>query len=112
MQSSCFVMKLKADKIKEYIEIHKKGNVWPEVLENIHVSGISKMKIYILGTHAIVYTESEDLNMALTNMGKQKIQKEWNKATSDFMETQPEYDSEEIVKTLDCVFDFENGKQK
>jgi len=105
-------MKLKKDKIDEYIDIHKKGNVWPEVIKNITDSGVKKMKIYVLDEYSIVYAEAEDIDGALKKMGDREIQHKWNEATADFMDTQPDYDSEEVVKKLKCVFDLENGKQK
>ncbi len=111
MESTCFVMKIKEDKIEDYKNIHKKGNVWKEVLENIDNADIKKMKIYMLENNAIVYVESPDLKKSFDYLGKQKSQERWNKATEDFMDTQPEYGQDKPVKDLKCVFDFVDGKQ-
>jgi len=112
MESSCFYMKIKPEGIKGYVDIHKKGNVWNEVLENIKNAGFEKMKIFILDNCAICYVEAENIEKAFEYLGKQPGSAKWNDATSVFMETQPDYESEEVVKTLECVFDFEEGKQK
>ncbi len=112
MESTCFVMKLKQDKISGYIDIHKKGKTWPEVLNNIKNADIEKMKIYLLDDYAIVYMEADDIKKSFKYLGDQSSQIKWNEATSEFMETQPDYDSKEVVKKLKCVFDFEEGEQK
>jgi len=112
MESTCFVLKLKHDEIAGYEDIHKKGNTWPDVIDNIKNAGIEKMKIYLLHDYSIVYMEAVDIKKSFDYLGSQPSQIKWNEATSRFMETQPEYGSEEVVKTLKCVFDFEKGEQR
>jgi len=112
MESTCFVMKLKHDKIKDYAYIHKKGNTWVEVLENIKNARINKMKIFLLEDYSICYMEAENIGEAFEYLGQQPSQRKWNEVTSEFMDTQPDYDSEEVVKTLKCIFDFDNGEQQ
>jgi len=112
MESSCFYMKIKPEGIKGYADIHKKGNVWKEVLQNIKNAGFEKMKIFMLDNYAVCYIEAENIGKAFEYLGQQPDTPRWNSATSAFMDTQPDYESEEVVKTLECVFDFENGVQK
>lgn len=112
MESTCFYMKIKPEGKEGYINIHKKGNVWREVLDNLKNAGFEKMKIYMLGNNAICYVEVESIEKAFEYLGKQPGTPKWNDATAAFMDTQPDYDSEEVVKYLECVFDFEGGIQK
>jgi len=112
MESTCFYMKIKPDGIEGYKDIHKKGNTWGEVLENIKNAGFEKMKIYLLENYAICYVEAENIATAFNYLGKQPDTPRWNAATAAFMDTQPDYDSDEIIKTLECIFDFEHGEQK
>ncbi|MBM3699625.1 MAG: L-rhamnose mutarotase [Actinobacteria bacterium] len=112
MENTCVYMKIKPEGREGYINIHKKGNVWKEVLENLKNAGFKKMKIYMLDNYAVVYIEAENIAKAFKYLGKQPDTSRWNEATSAFMETQPDYDSEEVVKQLECVFNFENGVQK
>ena len=111
MEKIAFVMKIKPERVNDYIEIHKKGSVWPQVLENIDKSGMKKMVIFMLENNAIVYVEAEDTKKAFDYLGKQPTTIEWNEVTAPFMDTQPRYGQEEAVEMLQCVFDFENGKQ-
>jgi len=39
----------------DYVKYHE--NVWPEILESLSQIGISKMKIFLLGTHLFMYYE-------------------------------------------------------
>ena len=111
MESICFVMKIKPDKINDYINIHRKGNVWQEILENHKRAGVNKLKIYMLENNAIAYMESEDIEKSFEILGKQESQKKWNEVTAGFMDTQPNYDSNKVVQDLPCIFNYENGKQ-
>src|ERR1700761_3091368 len=43
--------------IREYEEHHK--NVWPEILESIHGSGITSMEIYRYGTRLCMIMETD-----------------------------------------------------
>jgi len=105
-------MKIRPEGVEGYKNIHKKGNVWEEVLKNIKNAGFEKMKIYMLDNNAICYVEAENIEKAFEYLGQQPGTPEWNDATAAFMVTQPEYGSKEVVKYLECVFDFENGEQK
>ena len=42
-----WVMELKEDKIDDYIKIHKKENVWPEIMNVNKRAGVKKEVIFI-----------------------------------------------------------------
>ncbi len=46
--------------IREYVEYHKPGNVWPEVIESIRASGIIDMQIYRSGLQLIMVLSVSD----------------------------------------------------
>lgn len=60
MKKYCLTLDLKNDPqlIEEYKAHHEK--VWPEIIESIRVSGILKMKIYLLGNRLCMIIETED----------------------------------------------------
>ncbi len=111
MESACFILKIKPDRIGDYVDIHKKGRVWKEILSNLKNAGLEKMKIYMLENNAIVYVETPDVKKAFDYLGKQESQARWDQATADLMETQPGYGKEEKAESLQCIFDFEKGVQ-
>ena len=108
MKSICFVLRVKHNKINDYINIHKKENVWPEIYENLEKAKINKLKIYLLKNNAICFLESNDVYKSLDLLGKQESQKKWNEVTSEYMYTQPNYGSNKIVDELNCIFDYES----
>lgn len=78
MQSTCFVMKIKHDKKNNYLDVHKKGNTWPEVLNNTKNANINKMKIYMLEDYSICFMEAENIKEAFELPGEQPTQRKWN----------------------------------
>ncbi len=60
MKSFAQALDLKNDPgmIAEYKEYHTR--VWPEVLRGLKAIGISKMQIFLLGTHLFMYYEAPD----------------------------------------------------
>ncbi len=68
MKSYAQALDLKDDPqmIEAYIQYHK--NVWPEVLKALTQIGISKMKIFLLGTHLFMYFEVRHRDKAATGI--------------------------------------------
>lgn len=60
MKSFAQALDLKDDPelIREYIEQHRR--VWPEVTQALRDIGITRMKIYLLGTRLFMYCEARD----------------------------------------------------
>ena len=60
MQRYCLALDLKDDPalIAEYEDWHRQ--VWPEILESIHSSGILKMEIYRTGNRLFMIMETTD----------------------------------------------------
>jgi L-rhamnose mutarotase len=58
MRRYCLTLDLKDDPelIKEYRHCHEQ--VWPEITESIHNSGIADMEIYLLGTRMFMIIEA------------------------------------------------------
>lgn len=58
----CLALDLKNDPelIKEYIQYHSSGEVWPEVLESIRESGILHMEIFHTNNRLFMIMEVDD----------------------------------------------------
>jgi len=46
--------------IDEYLEYHKPGGVWPEIISSIKDSGVQDMEIYLQGSRLIMVLEVDD----------------------------------------------------
>jgi len=61
-QRSAFVLRVRPDRIDEYVEAHR--NVWPELLEALRGAGIRNYTIFRNGNEMFGYFESDDLEAA------------------------------------------------
>ncbi len=111
MQKVCWIMKIKPGKNEDYIKIHKKGKVWPGVLNAMKEAGFEKMRIFIYKLLVIVYAEVENLENASLYLSKNPHTIKWNKISLSMMDEPPDYASAGGINKLPLVFDFEDGKQ-
>src|SRR5439155_20270653 len=74
-QRSAFVLKIRPDKIEEYVEAHRA--VWPEMLDALRAAGIRNYSIFRAGNEVFGYFESDDLVAAGRYMAEQKINSRW-----------------------------------
>jgi len=72
--------------ITQYMEYHKQGNVWPEVVEHIKKSGIVNMRIYSVGDRVIMVMEVNEefsLGQPIDTKLPDKV-KEWDNLMAKF----------------------------
>ncbi len=92
MKRYCLALDLKDDAaaIKTYEDYHKE--VWPEILESIHSSGIQSMKIYRTGNRLFMIMETTDTfrfeEKASMDQSNPKVQ-EWESLMDQFQERLP-----------------------
>lgn len=79
-----FRLKLRADKLDEYVNHHK--NVWPEMLEALSQTGWHNYSLFLDRNDAtlIGYFETADLQMALTGMANLEVNARWQEFMSDY----------------------------
>lgn len=71
------VIKVKPDKVEEYIEYHE--NVWPEVLETIRECNIQNYSIFYKGGYLFAYFEyiGEDFEKDMRKMADDPVTQDW-----------------------------------
>lgn len=111
MKKVCWIMHIKPDKKKEYIEIHKKGNVWIGVLKAMKEAGFKKMAIFIYEYLVIIYTEVDDFEKAIQYLAKDPNAIKWNKISLNMMDNIPDFNLNKSILKLPLIFDFEKGEQ-
>ena len=57
MEHRAYLMRLKKDKIHNYIEVHKKENIWKSIIDGMIEAGYSKMIIFQNGQDLILFEE-------------------------------------------------------
>lgn len=83
-QRSAFVLRVRPDKIAEYVEAHR--NVWPEMLAALRDAGIRNYTIFRNGNEVFGYFESDDLEAAGRYMAEQEVNARWQDAMAELLE--------------------------
>ena len=82
-QRSAFVLKVRPDKIDEYVEAHR--DVWPELLDAIRAAGIRNYTIFRHGNEMFGYFESDDLEAAGRYLAEQDVNARWQDAMAELL---------------------------
>jgi L-rhamnose mutarotase len=83
-QRSAFVLKVRPDKIDEYVGAHR--TVWPEMLAAIRAAGIRNYTIFRHGNEMFGYFESDDLEAAGRYLAAQEVNARWQDAMAALLE--------------------------
>lgn len=78
MQRFCFTFRIKPGTEDEYKRRH--DEVWPEMLQALHASGISNYTLFRRGLDIFAYAECEpDAETAFARMGATEVDQRWSK---------------------------------
>jgi len=83
-QRSAFVLRVRPDKIDEYIEAHR--SVWPEMLTALSDAGIRNYTIFRHGNEIFGYFEADDLDAAAARIEAQEVNARWQDAMAGLLE--------------------------
>ena len=83
-QRSAFVLRLRRDKIEEYVEAHRA--VWPDMLQALRDAGIRNYSIFRDGSQVFGYFEADDLGRAAEHLAAQEVCSRWQDAMADLLE--------------------------
>lgn len=74
-QRSAFVIRVRPDKIDEYVEEHRA--VWPEMLDALRAAGIRNYSIFRAGNEVFGYFEADDVEAAGRYLDAQDVSRRW-----------------------------------
>ena len=83
-ERSAFVLRVRPDKIEEYIRAHR--DVWPEMLEALRGAGIHNYTIFRHGNQMFGYFEADDLAAAERHLAQQDVSPRWQDAMAELLE--------------------------
>jgi L-rhamnose mutarotase len=83
-QRSAFVLRVRRDKVDEYVEAHR--HVWPEMLEALRSAGIRNYTIFRSGNEMFGYFETDDLERAESFLAQQEVSARWQDAMAGLLE--------------------------
>lgn len=86
MHRVCFTLKLREERLDEYVERHK--HVWPEMQDALHATGWTNYSLFLApGGLLIGYVEVEDFNAARKGMKAFPVNERWQAEMLPFFET-------------------------
>lgn len=84
MKQVCFLLHLKKDRIKDYIEAHQ---VWPELLDEMRKEGIRNYSLFMGKDGLIIgYLESDEPIESLRRVGQSDVGRRWEEYMSEYFE--------------------------
>jgi L-rhamnose mutarotase len=108
MQKVVWVMELKEDKVQDYIEVHKKENVWPEIIAVNRKAGVQKEEIFVFQNYVFIYLEVQDYERMIEVFQEDEGLSRWNRITLPMSKAAPDLGS--TMKRLPLVFDYDHGE--
>lgn len=89
--------------LKEYIEIHKPDNIWPQVLENMDMMGIQDMELYLMDYQTFLIMDVNidfDMEKGGAQWAALPKEQEWQQYVAKFQKTDPKNNATEKWKLM------------
>ena len=83
-QRSAFVLRIRPDRVDDYVAAH--AEVWPELLAALTAAGIRNYSIFLAGSQAFGYFESDDLESAAGYLARQDVSRRWQDTMAELLE--------------------------
>ena len=103
MQRVCFLLKVREDRLDEYVERH--AHVWPEMLEALSSTGWHNYSLFLRDDGLLVgYFETPSIEAALDGMADADVNARWQAEMAEFFESLDGRRPDEAFQTLREVF--------
>ena len=106
-------MRLKKERIADYVEVHRKEQIWRSVVDCLVKSGTTRMLILLHGQEVILFEEAHDLQAAYQVQNADQPTQRWESMIAGWMEEAPHFDEirgDLEFREVPIVFHFEAGK--
>ena len=102
-QRSAFVLKVRPDRIDEYVEAHR--NVWPEMLDALRAAGWRNYSLFLSESGVVIgYLECDDFDSALRAMEQTDVNARWQAEMAEFFQGLEGRRPDEGLLRLDEIF--------
>lgn len=102
MQRIAFRLRVKPGQLDEYIRLH--GEVWPELLADLHAAGYRNYSIFADGLDLFGYFEVEDYEAAQAAMAASDANHRWQAFMTDYLETPVDPENRKGMHLMPEVF--------
>lgn len=95
MTRRCFLLRLKPERVEEYLQAH---DVWPEMREALSAAGIRNYSLFIQKETGMMagYFEADDPEAALASVGQTDVNRRWQEHMAEYFETGGDMDKGDI----------------
>ncbi len=84
MQRVCFTLRVKKDRIDDYLRAHQ---VWPEMQQAISDAGITNYSMFVREDGLLVgYFEAEDPERLMRELGNSELAQRWEAGMEEYFE--------------------------
>jgi len=100
--------------IKEYKEVHAKGQAWPEITQGMKDVGILDMEIYICENRLFMIMDTVadfDHNKAMTELAGKPRQSEWEAYVSRFQRTSADASADEKWQLMERIYEMDQKEE-
>jgi L-rhamnose mutarotase len=102
MKRVCFTLKLKTDRLEEYIERHQ--NVWPEMQAALRETGWGNYSLFLAPNGLLIgYLETESFDEARLRMKNLPVNARWQAEMAPFFESAGE-NADDSMRPLQELF--------
>lgn len=101
MQRIAFQLRIKADKIDEYDEVHR--HVWPELVQELELFGVTDYSIFRRGQQLFLYMHVPDFDHVTKRLAASEINQRWQQKMAPLFEPLPDLQPHETFATTRSV---------
>ena len=84
MKQVCFLLRLKHDRIDDYLKAHQ---VWPELLDVMREAGIRNYSLFLReGGMVVGYLEAENPEESLRKVAETEVSQRWEEGMAEYFE--------------------------
>lgn len=92
MQRVCFVLRVKKDRVQDYLNAHQ---VWPEMEKAMSDAGISNYSMFVREDGLLVgYFEAEEPEQSLRELGQTDVNRRWQQHMAEYFESSGDLEKE------------------
>ncbi len=108
MAKYCIVGEVKPDRLEEYKKLHREIHKGPykELLNIIRESGVREEAVFMHGTTAIIFYETDDLDRAYKQQESAEVAQRWNELMAPLFASSYEFNVSDELPVLEKVFDL------
>jgi L-rhamnose mutarotase len=105
VQRIAFRLRVQPGKLDEYIRLH--GEVWPELLADLHAAGYRNYSIFSDGLDLFGYFETDDFDAAQAAMATSDANHRWQAFMTEYLETPVDPEGKQGMHLMPEVFHTE-----